>query len=285
MFDNCSVDIGKPTPACAPSCYQPLWRTDATHADGSHRDSAGASVCGHRAPGSSRARNLTRNFATCTITPALPAPTATHCDCMHRRSWGALGSWKSWKSWGAWGAFWSCRTDKLASYKNIASVRDAKESSSARSNQVPSGSVMKFSSCSRLGLGYAPHPHVAMTLPFDPSLGIADTNNATALLGVALDARAAFADTYDAAAGRRLAKYPIAVRRIVPKHTGDHLACRGGRHRRLRRNLYRQCATYHESDENQAGDAVSVHYPTPFLYVMRACRCRRTTPACLFPSC
>ena len=161
------------------------------------------------------------------MTPALPAPAATHRDCLYRRSWGtrrALGTLRAWQSWGTWRAFRACRTDRLSSDKDIAGVRDPKESSGPGSNQVPAASVMKFSSSPGLCLGCAPHTHVTTTLPLDPGLGLAEAHHAAAFLGVALDAAAARADTHHAAASCRLAKYPVTVRRTGPEQAGGRLA-------------------------------------------------------------
>jgi len=55
---------------------------------------------------------------------------------------------------------------------------------------------------------------MALALPFDPILGIADPNHAAALPGIALDANAALARTNHAAAGSRIPKHAIAIRRI-----------------------------------------------------------------------
>jgi hypothetical protein len=59
-------------------------------------------------------------------------------------------------------------------------------------------------------------------LPFDPSIGVADTNDAAALPGVTLNADAAIADTNNAAAGRTgITKDPITVSRIVTDNSRD----------------------------------------------------------------
>src|SRR2546421_10232762 len=79
----------------------------------------------------------------------------------------------------------------------------------------------------------------ALTVPFDPGLGVAGPYHATALLRVAFDARAALTHPKDAAAGRQgFPKHPIAVRRIVPEHARDRLACRGVRRSRVSGHFY-----------------------------------------------
>ena len=61
---------------------------------------------------------------------------------------------------------------------------------------------------------------MALALPFDPSLGVADPNHAAALPGIALDADAALARTNHAAAGSRIPKHAIAVRGISTIYAG-----------------------------------------------------------------
>jgi len=62
---------------------------------------------------------------------------------------------------------------------------------------------------------------MALALPFDPGLGVADPNNAAALPGIALDADAALARTNDAAARSCIPKHAITVRRIGTINAGD----------------------------------------------------------------
>jgi len=98
---------------------------------------------------------------------------------------------------------------------------------------------MKFASGTRLRPGESPHTHGVSTVPFDPCLGVAGPYDATTLLRVAFDARATLTHPKDAAAGRQgFPKHPIAVRRIVPEHAGDRLACRGVRRSRISGRFY-----------------------------------------------
>jgi len=85
---------------------------------------------------------------------------------------------------------------------------------------------------------------MALALPFDPSLGVADPNDASALPGIALDADAALARTNDASSGSRIPKHAITVRHIGTINAGDSWACRGVRRRRISRNLPREGETY-----------------------------------------
>ena len=59
---------------------------------------------------------------------------------------------------------------------------------------------------------------MALALPFDPSLGVADPNHAAALPGICPDADAALARTNHAAAGSRKPIAPFAV--LVPYTPG-----------------------------------------------------------------
>ncbi len=86
---------------------------------------------------------------------------------------------------------------------------------------------------------------MALALPFNPSLGVADPNDAAALPGTALDADAGLARTNHAAAGSRIPKHAIAVRCIGTINTWDSWACRGVRRRRISRNLPREGETSH----------------------------------------
>ncbi len=80
---------------------------------------------------------------------------------------------------------------------------------------------------------------MVITVPFDPRLGVAGPHDAAALLRVSFDASAALTHPKDAAASRQgFPKHPIAVRRIVPEHAGDSLACRGVRCSRVSGNFY-----------------------------------------------
>jgi hypothetical protein len=85
---------------------------------------------------------------------------------------------------------------------------------------------------------------MALALPFDSSLGVADANDALALPGIALDANAVLARTNDASASSRIPKHTIAARRIGTINAGDSWACRGIRPRRISRNLPREGETY-----------------------------------------
>ena len=78
---------------------------------------------------------------------------------------------------------------------------------------------------------------MALALPFDPSLGVADPNDAAALPGIALDADAALARTNHATAGSRIPKHTSAVRRIGTINAGNIWAGRSVRRRRISRNL------------------------------------------------
>jgi len=76
-------------------------------------------------------------------------------------------------------------------------------------------------------------------LPFDPSIGVADPNDAAALLGVTLYTDTAVADPNDTAAGRTgIPKDTIAVSRILTENSRDRWTARGVRRRRISRNLY-----------------------------------------------
>src|SRR5215813_14770609 len=119
----------------------------------------------------------------------------------------------SWGSWRPLGSFCSCDTKTLSSYKDIAVVRHAKHSPWPGTNQVPAAVIMKFASCPGRCPGFSPHSNMALALPFDPSLGVADPNDAAALPGIALDADAALARTNHATAGSRIPKHASAVRR------------------------------------------------------------------------
>ncbi len=85
---------------------------------------------------------------------------------------------------------------------------------------------------------------MALALSFDPCLGVADPNDASALPGIALDTDAALARTNDASAGSRIPKHAITVRHIGTINAGDSWACRGVRRRRISRNLPREGETY-----------------------------------------
>ena len=85
---------------------------------------------------------------------------------------------------------------------------------------------------------------MALALPFDPSLGVADPNDTAALPGIALDADAPLARTNHTAAGSRLPKHAIAVRRIGTINTWDSWTCRGIRRRRISHKLLREDETY-----------------------------------------
>ena len=129
---------------------------------------------------------------------------------------------------------------------------------------------MKFSSCPRRRPGFSPYPNVALALPFDPSLGVADPNNAAALPGITMNADATLARTNDAAARSCIPKHTITVRRIGTINAGDSWACRDVRRRRISRNLPREGETYQQKNENEAGADGCLHCPTPVLHVTRA---------------
>jgi len=131
------------------------------------------------------------------------------------------------------------RTEKLPSNKDITVVRHPEDTPCPRTYQVPSAIVLKFSAGPRLCLGESPHTNVVTTVPFDANLSVANPHDTAAFLGVSFYAGAAIAHTNDAAAGRHgFPKHPIAVRRIVPEHARDRLACRGVRRSRVRGDLY-----------------------------------------------
>ena len=78
---------------------------------------------------------------------------------------------------------------------------------------------------------------MALALPFDPSLGVADPNDAAALPGIALDTDAVLTRTNDTPTRRRIPKHASAIRRIGTVNAGDIWVCRGIRRRRISRNL------------------------------------------------
>jgi hypothetical protein len=103
---------------------------------------------------------------------------------------------------------------------------------------------MKFSSCPGRRHSFSPYPNVALALPFDSSLRIADPNDTLALSGIALDANAVLARTNDASASSRIPKHTIAARRIGTINAWHSGACRSIRCRRISRNLSREDETY-----------------------------------------